>query len=259
MALELPLYPLDTDVVSKDRGKALPMFRLVFVFAISIGFSTAHANPALISETTSSAHQALGDHHPLFIVKKNLNRENVMVVYTKLDKNCRVVVDPTRGNQPMLGFYWLMGGKKYKKVSRLVENGMGPCAGIRDRISVVGGERGKLVNAFAVSATDLDRLSHDLKDNRLTIKAERGASGKCEAGAYMQLGAKHANALLQVQVFDAQAEQSGLCDANVYEVRVEGTGVASKQAIKAVYKGKASSQSVAGSSGGSGTSPFTGQ
>jgi hypothetical protein len=44
----------------------------------------------------------IGAHQPVLIVEKNVNPENKMVVYTKLDANGHFMAD---GNWPLLDFY----------------------------------------------------------------------------------------------------------------------------------------------------------
>ena len=57
----------------------------------------------------------IGAHQPVLIVEKNVNPENKMVVYTKLDANGHFMAD---GNWPLLDFYWMMDGKNYKPVQK---------------------------------------------------------------------------------------------------------------------------------------------
>ncbi|MFM9726342.1 hypothetical protein ACKI1L_38100, partial [Streptomyces scabiei] len=59
----------------------------------------------------------LGTHQQIFTVEKNVNPENVAIVYTKVDSACRFVNDPANRDEPVFDFYWRMGGTDYKPMN----------------------------------------------------------------------------------------------------------------------------------------------
>lgn len=123
---------------------------------------------------------AVGPHRPILIVAKNVNPQNKMVVYTKVDADGQFAVDPVAKDRPVLDFYWLMDGRTYKPVNPLIKRE------IRRRIS---GEwnAGRRNEVFTVSVSDLKEVKSDLKDPKIEICARETGAGKC-VEAQMNLG-----------------------------------------------------------------------
>jgi hypothetical protein len=77
-----------------------------FLFALLISIAGAMTVPPEI-----------GPHEKLFVIKKSENPQNIMMVYTKVDSQCRFVL---QNSQPVLDIYWLMDREHYKAVHVLL-------------------------------------------------------------------------------------------------------------------------------------------
>ncbi len=123
----------------------------------------------------------IGAHQPILIVEKNVNPENKMVVYTKLDANGRFVAD---GNQPVLDFYWLMDGKNYKPVNEKIKNE------IRKRFTAQWSSKDRA--AFILNVNDLKVMKSDIKEPRMDVYAGKAGDGM-SVEAQMNLGPSDGN------------------------------------------------------------------
>lgn len=106
----------------------------------------------------------IGRHHPVFVVEKNENPQNIMVAFVKLGKDCRLAPDPERPGLPLFDFYWLMDGKRYKRVHPLIK------AGVRSRMEIV--SSAKNGRSFEMRLNDFKELRGDFAGARLTVSVE---------------------------------------------------------------------------------------
>src|SRR5712692_3659179 len=200
--------------------------------------SNALAYPSITGKAVTNVGD-VGDHYPLFLVEKSYHLENVIVVDTKLDTNCRVIPDREHGFMPTLDFYWLMNETRYKRMAGLLKEGA------RKRLQFTDANWHKVdPTSFAVRAGDLSRVQHDLQSPTVQIKTERQGDA-CVAIAFMTLGPSNGNATMKVESVSTRTEPITLLkkiramaepDAiQIYAVTVKGTDIATGQPIERTY------------------------
>src|SRR5713101_3564370 len=95
------------------------LFIVSFILIQMVYLNNALARPSM----TGKAVNNVGEHYPLFLVEKSHHPGNIIVVYTKLDTNCRVIPDREHGFLPTLEFYWLMNETRYKPMAGPLKEG----------------------------------------------------------------------------------------------------------------------------------------
>jgi len=157
----------------------IPIPKACLAFSIFV----ATAWPVGSAEVTNIP--VLGAHQPILIVEKNVNPQNKMVVYTRLDASGRFVVDPAAGDRPMLDFYWLMDGRNYKAVNGLIKNE------IRKRFTGEWSAKNR-TDSFTVNVNDLKEVKCDIKNPKMEICARETDGGR-SVEAQMNLGPSDGN------------------------------------------------------------------
>lgn len=153
----------------------------LFTTLIGLGLTTIQLQAAQVTNIPE-----VGNHEPILIVEKNVNPQNKLVVYTKVDGNGRIQTDGS--SRPVLDFYWLMGGRNYKPVNGLIKGE------IRKRfVSQWGG--GDRSSRFVVEMNDLKEVDCDIKDPKLEVFT--GENGEIEA--MMNLGPSDGNKRIRVK------------------------------------------------------------
>ena len=214
------------------------LFIAAFMLIHIVYVNHALARPSMTGKAVPSVGD-VGEHYPLFFIEKSHHPENITVVYTKLDTECRVIPDREHGFLPTLDFYWLMDATHYKPMA-------GPLkAGVRKRLQFIDahGSQGD-PTSFSVRTDDLSRVQHDLQNPTVQIKAERQGDA-CVAIAFMTLGPSNGNTTMKVESVSTQTEPITLLkkmramadpDAiQIYAVTVKGTDVATGQPIERTY------------------------
>ena len=198
----------------------------------------ALARPSMTGKAVTNVGD-VGEHYPLFLIEKSHHPENITVVYTKLDTDCRVIPDREHGFLPTLDFYWLMDATRYKPMAALLK------AGTRKRLQFIDthGPQGD-PTAFSVRTDDLSRVQHDLQSPTVQIKTERQGAA-CVATAFMTLGPSNGNATMKVESVSTKTEpitllkkMQAMADPDsirIYAVTVKGTDVATGQPIERTY------------------------
>jgi hypothetical protein len=198
----------------------------------------AFARPSLTGQAVTNVGD-IGEHYPLFFIEKSHHPENIAVVYTKLDTDCRVIPDRVHGYLPTLDFYWLLDAIRYKPMAEPLK------AGARRRLqfSNANGSQGDST-AFAVRTDDLSRVQHDLQSPTVQIKAERQGDA-CVALALLTLGPSNGHVTIKIESVSTKTEPITLLkklramvepDAiQIYTVTVKGTDVATGQPIERTY------------------------
>ncbi|HXT01358.1 MAG TPA: hypothetical protein VN915_11830 [Elusimicrobiota bacterium] len=172
----------------------------------------------------------VGPHYRVVTVRKSVHPRNDLVVYTRLDDECRIV---RQGDSPALDFYWLMDRRSFKPVNPLIKRG------IRKRLEV---ETGSVPDAgadsFSVRLNELKEVQHDLGPNpRLRVRSSKTARG-CRAEARMTLGPSDKNAEIRLDEIYSEAELKGRFSAKVKLVALKGTDVKTGKRIVRVYRAK---------------------
>ncbi len=184
------------------------------VLAVSI--LTSSAAPAFALEVSASA--AIGEHHPILIVNKNVNPENHMVIYTKVDASGRLLRDPSGGDRPVFDFYWFMEGKTYKPVNAMIKQE------IRKRLEFQSSPSDQTKH-FIINVNDLKEVNSDIKEPKVDVFAsERGGVSKVEA--QMILGPSDGN--MRIRLSSIYTEGRAFPPA-VYAVTLKGEEIVDGQ------------------------------
>ena len=174
----------------------------------------------------------IGPHYRVAAFEKNIHPQNRLVVYTRLDKDCRVVRDSKKPHGPVLDYYWLMDGSRYKRVNSLIKRG------IRKRLQVGAEPPKSLGGSFSIRLNELDAVEHDLGAAPLLwVLAEKTAGG-CAVEARMTLGASDTNAVIRLETIYSEAKLSGPLSAKVQLIALKGFDVATGKPVVRVYRAK---------------------
>jgi hypothetical protein len=193
-----------------------PALRAALLLAFA---ARASAGPAI------TAIPEVGTHYKVVTVKKSVHPRNEVVVYTRLDDACRPV---RKKGRPVLDYYWLMDGSRYKPVNPLIKRG------IRKRLEV----RSGLPDGFTVRLNELKEVEHDLgPDPSLRVLAGKGAAG-CFAEARMTLGPSNKRAEIRLDEIYTEAELKGRFSAKAKLVALKGVDVKTGKKVVRVYRAK---------------------
>ena len=191
----------------------------------------------LFSQLASAAPQTnipeIGPHEPILTFEKNENPQNVLIVYTQVDKNCHFRgpgKSEASASGPFVDFYWLMDRKKYKPVNPMIKNG------IRDRLAIEKSSDDG-AQSFTVKIADLADLKTDLKDPRMKIKAARGAKdGDCQVDAMVTLGSADHDRVLKLKTISTVSEKTLLPPfRRVKSVSLEGKDAKTGEVVRKTY------------------------
>lgn len=127
----------------------------------------------------------IGAHQPIVIIQKNVNPQNRMIVYTRLDEEGRFQRDPGHRNQPVFDFYWLMEGKSYKPVNGLIKNE------IRKRFECELSPKDQ-ASRFIIHMNDLKEVKTDIAEPKMEVYI-RGSGDERDVEAEMTLGPSDGN------------------------------------------------------------------
>lgn len=163
---------------------------------------TAHAKP--ITDIPE-----LGPHQQIFTVRKNVNPENLAVVYTKVDEKCRFLTDPANRDEPVFDFYWRMGGKDYKPMNSFFKDEF------HKRMSFV---PGATPSRFQLDANDLKEVNTDIKDPRLDVIATASGAA-CNVEAFITLGPSDGNTRIRL---DSIYGEGRSFPPKIYSVTLQG-------------------------------------
>ena len=111
----------------------------------------------------------------IFTMEKSYNPENILVIGTQTDENCKFVTK----NEEYLDFYWLMNGQTRKEIHSLIRSQ------IQGRVHFVG--INKTLDLFNVKMNDLNELKNDLDDVNLEISSAV-VNGECQVKSVIKLG-----------------------------------------------------------------------
>lgn len=196
---------------------------LLAVFGTVSSFHSARAD--LITNIPE-----VGNHYRLFNFEKNINPQNILIVYTKLDEKCRFVTDPSQRDQPTFDFYWMMDGTKYKPVNPLIKSG------IRDRLEFQNDPANR-DTSFFVKINDLKEMEHDLPDSTMHVVARAGKTG-CEVDGTVRLGASAKNETITLTKIYTEAKNQGGLYPTPTSITLTGVSTKSGQVISATFHAK---------------------
>jgi hypothetical protein len=117
----------------------------------------------------------------LFVLEKNFNPENVMIIHGQTDKDCRFVPSPKNAEGNFVEFYWNMNsGQEKKEVNPTIRGE------IKNRFKFLGINPQR--DSFRMRLNDLTELKHDLGDTSIEVQSEL-LNGKCNVKSLLILGA----------------------------------------------------------------------
>jgi hypothetical protein len=183
-------------------------------------------NPA--SAATQLDIPQIGPHEPILTFEKSENPQNVLIVYTEVDKDCHFRGPTASTGAPFVDYYWLMNRKTYKPVNPMIKNG------IRDRLAI---EKSKNANpdSFTVKIEDLADLKTDLKDPRMTVKTAH--EGKdCAVEALVTLGGSDHDRVLRLKTISTVSEKTLIPPfRKIKSLSLEGKDVKTGEDFKRTY------------------------
>lgn len=115
----------------------------------------------------------------LFTMEKNYNQENLMIIHTQTDKDCKFIKSTKNSEGNYLEFYWLMNGKDRKEVHPLIRTE------IKSRVQFQEVDAGR--DSFKVKLNDLTEVKHDLVDTSMEVVSDI-VNGKCTVKSVLNLG-----------------------------------------------------------------------
>jgi hypothetical protein len=141
-----------------------------------------------VSLASAAPPTEVGEHQKLFVIKKSENPQNIMVVYTKVDVQCRFVL---HDSVPVLDIYWLMNGEKYKAVHPMLRSE------IQKRLNY-SFEKFK-PHSFNLRIAGTKELTPDFPEVPITITANRSGSGHgCDVEAFIKFDSTNEKTHLEV-------------------------------------------------------------
>jgi len=153
----------------------------------------------------------VGAHQPILTVGKNVNPQNLMVIYTKVDADGRFLANPADQGRPVFDFYWLMNGKDYKPVNAMIKKEL------RRRFECQSSPSDRATR-FVVSMNDLKEVDSDITDQKLDVYA-KGSGGARDVEAQMTLGPSDGN--MRIKLSSIYTEGRAFPPA-VYSVTLKG-------------------------------------
>jgi hypothetical protein len=153
----------------------------------------------------------VGSHQPILTVGKNVNPQNLMVIYTKVDAHGRFLTNPADQARPVFDCYWLMAGKDYKPVNGMIKNEIGR----RFECQLSPGDR---ATHFVINVNDLKEVNSDIKEPKLDVYAS-GSGGARDVEAQMTLGPSDGN--MRIKLSTIYTEGRAFPPA-VYSITLKG-------------------------------------
>lgn len=162
----------------------------------------------------------------LFTLEKSLNSENILLIHTQTDENCKFVAK----NGEYVDFYWLMEGKSKKTVHPMIRSK------VQERVAFLGINAAR--DSFKVNLNDLKEIKHDLEDTKIEITSEI-QNGKCEVSSILKLGASAKYRKLNLKRTYCEVEKNLLgVPTGCKSLELQGTDADSDEAIRVRFKGK---------------------
>lgn len=159
----------------------------------------------------------------LFIVEKSKNPQNILVVYTRADDQCRISPVVYGGKAYLFDFYWLMDGTRYKPTHPLIKK--------HARRRFVAQKQFENHKGFNVRLADLKELAHDLPTDLLTVTLNRAPGGECQARVQLPLGPSAQDRTMEIQSIYSKARTFLGIPIGVHYVELRGQDAQSRQPL----------------------------
>jgi hypothetical protein len=167
----------------------------------------------------------------LFTMEKNHNPENIMMIHTQTDMDCKFIESKKNNEKNFLEFYWIMdSGRSQKEVHPLIRDE------IKKRVRFDGINERK--DAFKVTLGDLKELRHDLTDTSMEVMSEL-SDGKCIVKSVLTLGASGNYKKLDIERTYCEVSKNLLGIPNgCLSLILEGKDVSNGETIKMTFRKK---------------------
>ncbi len=142
-----------------------------------------------------------GTHYRLFTFEKNENPQNILIIYTRLDDQCRFKPLSSVDPRPVVDFYWMMNRQTVKPVNGMIRSA------IRKRLEVESLSQDR--TSFSARIKDFRELKHDLKEARFRIVAKK-KGGSCDVDTLIPLGPSDGEKLVRVETVYSEAKKTFL-------------------------------------------------
>jgi hypothetical protein len=162
----------------------------------------------------------------LFTLEKSFNSENILVIHTQVDNECKFVSN----KNGYIDFYWLMDKTTKKNVHEAIRGK------VSERVKFLGINSTR--NNFKISLNDLSEIKHDLEDNTIEVSAEL-LNGACEVKSVMKLGASasYKNLDLKKTYCNVATNMIGIPKGCTF-LELQGVDVNNTESFKVKFKGK---------------------
>lgn len=162
----------------------------------------------------------------LFTLEKSLNSENILLIHTQTDENCKFVPN----SNGYVDFYWLMNGTDKKQVHPMIRSK------VQERVQFLGINEEH--TSFQVRLNDLSEIKHDLESNVIEARAELN-NGECVVKSVIQLGAssKYEKLDLQRTYCEVAKNMVGIPNGCKF-LELAGADDATGAGLKVRFKGK---------------------
>lgn len=173
-----------------------------------------------------SVHASESIQRKLFTLEKSMNSENILLIHTQTDENCKFVSN----HNGYVDFYWLMDGETKKEVHSMIRSK------VAERVKFTGITEDK--TSFTVRLNDLSELRTDLEDNKIEVKSEIN-NGSCEVKSIIKLGAsaKYRKMNLKRTYCEVEKNFVGVPKGCKY-LDLEGTDIDTNESFKVRFKAK---------------------
>jgi len=170
----------------------------------------------------------------LFVVEKSKNPQNILVVYTKADPQCRIEPVVYGKKAYLFDFYWLMDGTRYKPTHPLIKK--------HARRRFVARKPFENRKGFEVKLADLKELAHDLPSDVITVSLHSAANGGCNARVVLPLGPSADSRTLEIESIYSKARTLLGIPIGVHYIELRGRDAETGEAMAVKFSSKKESK-----------------
>lgn len=177
------------------------------------------------SAQTETRLEQVGSHYPLLNFKKSENSQNVLIAYTKLSESCSF---EKLEDEPLIDFYWLMDGSRFKKTHPLIKRN------IRNRLEAFNvNER---ADSFALRLTGSDKEREKLKDVQIEVTSKKKGE-RCEIETIAHLSKDSSVEPIRLQAIQSETKRTFLPPFHkVKSITFVGEGIRTRQMVSQQFK-----------------------
>lgn len=200
-----------------------PIFAFVMLFASGKSVLAYGSDNFVTNE--------VGEHARILVVKKSVNPQNLMAVYTKVASDCSFLPDPAQSGHVLFDFYWLMDGSRYKPVNSLIKRE------IRNRLDA---KATRDPFSFTVMVNDLRQVKTDIPEQnfKLDVVSTKTPKG-CAVKGLMTLGPSAGNARIVLKELYTNASVNIFTrSVKVRQIVLTGTDAKTGAPVRQTFAGR---------------------